>query len=241
MPSTRAAAGERRTGVFALGAAVVVALSVFTLLGYQVVHRPGVTRADLSVSRWFADHRTPPVTALAWFFTGVGGVIGMTTLTIVLTLWLARRRQFTAATLVAAAMILQAISVTLIKLVVARPRPPQDLRTGPDVFTRSFPSGHTTAATVFFGLVAILAVRHFRGRLRIVVPVGCGLFALGVAMSRVYLGYHYPTDILGGWLLGASVLSVAVLSVALLTNRRTATRRNGGPPIPAGAGSEQDW
>lgn len=193
------AAAQRRTLLVG-----IVLLAAFTVLALLVVNDPALTRADLTISRWFAEHRTQPITAVAWFLTWVGGVVGMTALTIIGTCCLLLRGKRFEAGLLAAAMIVQGLAVTLIKLVVARPRPPQQLWAGYAVYTRSFPSGHTTATMVFFGIIALLATRY-------VVRIVCLLGILGVAFSRVYLGYHYVSDVVGGWLLGGGVLALTAL------------------------------
>ncbi|WP_328649157.1 phosphatase PAP2 family protein [Amycolatopsis sp. NBC_00348] len=95
---------------------------------------------------------------------------------------------------------------------VARPRPPtadRVVRAG----GLSFPSGHTSDAALAAGLIAWLVVRRFTGRVtaRVVWPIAAA-YALLIAWTRVYLGVHWPTDVLGSlafvttWLSGALVL-----------------------------------
>ena len=91
----------------------------------------------------------------------------------------------------------------VVKLLVSRPRPPvEHLQT---VTGSSFPSGHATQASAFwFSLV--LALRGGGGRAAVTrVAAGLALLlVLAVALSRVYLGVHYPGDVLAGVLLGTS-------------------------------------
>ncbi|MDQ8730532.1 phosphatase PAP2 family protein [Bradyrhizobium sp. LHD-71] len=93
---------------------------------------------------------------------------------------------------------------SLIKLGFARPRP--DL-VGPlvEVFTASFPSGHAAVSSSTYLTLAILASRSATFRpIRGYLLTLALLLILLIGTSRVYLGVHYPTDILGGWCIGAS-------------------------------------
>jgi len=75
----------------------------------------------------------------------------------------------------------------------------------------SFPSGHAFGAAVLYGLLGYLASTHLPGAWHIAVPILLGIFALLIGVSRVYLGAHYPTDVLAGWLLG--VLATAIIII----------------------------
>jgi undecaprenyl-diphosphatase len=78
----------------------------------------------------------------------------------------------------------------------------------------SFPSGHTTNATVAYGVLGVLVTRlPWPTAIRVAIDVVLGAIIFGVGMSRVWLGVHYPTDVLAGWLLGGAI----VLTYAALT------------------------
>ena len=96
------------------------------------------------------------------------------------------------------------IITDLLKDVFERERPPVLLHAAPAIGT-SFPSGHATlSATVYLTLGALIA--HFAGRRRIRVYALTAAVALSVMVgcSRVYLGVHWPTDVLAGWCVGAA-------------------------------------
>ena len=70
----------------------------------------------------------------------------------------------------------------------------------------SFPSGHTLNAVVLAGLLAWLVGRRLRGWRRVVFDAGVALWALLVGLSRIYLGVHYPSDVLAGLAVGGLCL-----------------------------------
>lgn len=92
---------------------------------------------------------------------------------------------------------------TVLKMLFDRPRP--DLTGAAQVFTASFPSGHATvSAVVFLTIGAMLAESSPERRLKLFyIGVAIALTVL-VGLSRIYLGVHYPTDVLAGWSLGAA-------------------------------------
>ncbi len=109
----------------------------------------------------------------------------------------------------------------IIKAIVGRARPqlfpPLAPESGP-----SFPSGHTLVAIAFYGMCAFLLARPARGWARAgVVALGV-LLPLAVAYSRVYLGVHYPTDVIGSMILGLAWLISA--TIALLFAERHLAR-----------------
>lgn len=100
------------------------------------------------------------------------------------------------------AMVGEAVLDSVVKLAVGRPRPafahPVATAAG-----ASFPSGHALGATVAFGLLVLLVPRGYRTAAAVLAVVAVGL----VSFSRLALGVHYLTDVVGGWLLGAAWLT----------------------------------
>lgn len=106
-----------------------------------------------------------------------------------------------------------------------RPRP--DLVDQLDVIhTSSFPSAHAMVTTVVYLTLGALVVRFIRGHvLRVYVFAGAVLIAFLVGLSRVYLGVHWPTDVVAGWSLGAAWATLCWLAVSWLRTYRS--RRKG--------------
>lgn len=120
---------------------------------------------------------------------------------------------------VVAATALGAVLSTLSKLGFDRPRP--DLVPhGMDVFTPSFPSGHAlSSAVVYLTLGALLARTESEPWVKAYVLGLAVVLTLLVGLSRVYLGVHWPTDVLAGWTLGASWAALCWLVVIWLQRR----------------------
>jgi undecaprenyl-diphosphatase len=91
-----------------------------------------------------------------------------------------------------------------LKLVFERPRP-DIVAHAARVFTTSFPSGHATlSAITYLTLGALLAGLHETLRFKIYFLSLAILLTIAVGISRIYLGVHYPTDVLAGWCIGAA-------------------------------------
>jgi undecaprenyl-diphosphatase len=106
----------------------------------------------------------------------------------------------------------------LLKDVFQRDRPPLAMHLAPAI-NASFPSGHATlSATVFLTLGALIAHFAQRRRVRIYALTAAVLLTVVVGCSRVYLGVHWPTDVLAGWCVGAA-WALVCWSVALLWER----------------------
>jgi membrane-associated phospholipid phosphatase len=100
--------------------------------------------------------------------------------------------------------------------VVSRPRPAADLVHVSDKASgHSFPSGHVVGAVVFFGLLFVLAgvVIPHRG-LRFLFRLFCAFMIVATGPARVYVGVHWPSDVLGGYLFGALALALFVRAYA---------------------------
>jgi undecaprenyl-diphosphatase len=95
-------------------------------------------------------------------------------------------------------------SSELLKMAYGRPRP--DLVPhGSYVYSASFPSGHSTlSAATFFTLAMLIASLERHRGTKVLAYVLAGLLVLSIGFSRVYLGVHWPSDVLAGWSLGAA-------------------------------------
>ncbi|MDN5860941.1 MAG: phosphatase PAP2 family protein [Pseudonocardia sp.] len=182
----------------------VLLLGVLLGTGWLVtVVLPGtaVDAADIAVVRWLAEHRTPTATTLATLVGRLGStpvVLALSFAAAVLALALTRRWRpvLFLAVVMAGEVTLFLVTAT----VISRPRPPVE-HLGPALPTAGFPSGHTSAAISFYGAVAVVVLTRTRGWWRWLVLAAAVLIAASVALSRLYSGVHYPSDVLGSALL----------------------------------------
>jgi undecaprenyl-diphosphatase len=118
------------------------------------------------------------------------------------------------------------VLLSLIKVLVARPRPPDFLPDPADMFLMvnqySFPSGHVLFFIVFFGFIAYLAHLYHGGRVRLLVISTCGALILLIGPSRIYLGAHWASDVLGSYIIGGLWLCLLVLGYQVALVRRNA-------------------
>lgn len=146
----------------------------------------------------------------AWFneaardITGLGSFACLGLLLAAVTGYLLLRGKRATALLLLASVGGGTVVSTLLKYAFARPRP-DVVMPAARVFTASFPSGHATmSAITFLTIAALLARSEAEPRLKAyLITLGVTLTVL-VGLSRLYLGVHYPTDVLAGWCLGAA-------------------------------------
>jgi undecaprenyl-diphosphatase len=192
-----------------------IALSEAGLLGFVVVLAlvlalPGPGTLDRAVRLGVAPLRSGFVTRSAEIVTTLGDppVVLAVAALVALALW-RRTRSRCAPAVLLGSVALTAGLVFLLKIAVSRPRPPLDTLIGSPALDYSFPSGHTTDGSVVYLVSAVLVgatVAQAARRLLLTLAV---LVAVAVGLSRIYLGYHWATDVLGGWLLAAAVVGAA--------------------------------
>lgn len=143
--------------------------------------------------------------------TALGSVVFLAPLTLVIVLALIIHRRRRDALILAGTAIGAQISMEILKNIYDRPRPDfMPIQT----YSASFPSGHTTESTaIFLTAATIVAGIESRSDTKILAYAIAGFLMLAVGFSRVYLGMHWPTDILGGWVLGAAWALLALIAL----------------------------
>jgi membrane-associated phospholipid phosphatase len=192
-----------RTGpLLALALAVlVVGGVVLGVLGLLVRSNSSLLRVDRSIAPWGEQHMTELARRVVGFVTSFGskGVIVIATITVLVVEGIRRRSRWLPLFMVTVT-IGQTLLSTEIKSLVDRARPtanPVAHTLGP-----SFPSGHTTGAAACFAAFALVLARGRSRNAQAALAGGAVFVACAVAASRVLLGVHWLTDVIGGLALG---------------------------------------
>jgi undecaprenyl-diphosphatase len=176
-------------------------LGVFLVLaGVVVIDRS--LEIDRAVLEWIVDHRAARLTPAMQLVTHLGSGWVLYPLTALAAgFWWWRDGDWQKGVLLAASLLGATVLYNVGKALIQRPRPSAADAVG--TFTNwSFPSGHATQSMAFYGMLAFLIAG---GRLRPAWPwATAGVLVLIVGASRIYLGAHWLTDVLGGWALGGS-------------------------------------
>ncbi len=209
----------------AMGAAVFALLITASADVYEgVTNTSGVSGLDRPALDLAVSLRSPQLNSVVTAFTNLGSTIPMIFITVTLTAvmyvhW--RRRSILIMMLIAAAGSLLFTGVG--KSVVGRARPPFALAVPPYEYAPSFPSGHTLNATVITLMLAYLAWWLSEKRwVRVLCPTLAAAWSLAMGLSRVYLGHHWITDVMFGWLFGLAWLAllITVHRIVLRLDRR---------------------
>lgn len=98
----------------------------------------------------------------------------------------------------------------VLKIIFQRARPETIYVQSMAIKSYSFPSGHSFGSIVFYGLIAYICYQHLSSPLTIIAPMLLALLILIIGVSRIFLGAHFPSDVVSGWLLGGVALAVII-------------------------------
>lgn len=139
--------------------------------------------------------------------------------------WLLWTRQRAEAVLVIAVLVAVTAGSEAVKQLVARPRPPGFNNTELGV-VYSYPSGHVLEAVTIYGIIAVLVWRSDLPRaVRILLPIAFAVLIGFVAVARVAVGAHYPSDVLAGLVGGIGVVALFAWLTSVLAGRRRTTSK----------------
>jgi undecaprenyl-diphosphatase len=219
----------------ALGLSLTVQLALIGLFGWafgsvlqDVVARDDLVRVDGPITTYVVGHRTGWLTTAMQAVSWLGSTTVLVPVIVVVGLWARRKgKGWKPAELLAAALAGSVVLYDLIKPLVGRPRP----ASGALVATASrfaFPSGHATQAAAVLGALAYLASTWGpRWQVKVVIWTAATIAVLAVGASRVYLGVHWASDVIGGWALGALWLVALVATMRALAGEGDAAGETG--------------
>ncbi len=217
-----------------LGWHLIAGLLVFAamtlLLGQladEVLKGEPLTIVDVELTDWLHRHRSRRVTMVFWVLTYLGSTAAAVGLSLAAVITLARRRKKYWLTTFLVSVFGGILLNWLLKFAFQRERPQLD----DPIFSftgYSFPSGHTMTATVLYGALAALLVSHTERWLhRFLIVLAAGLIILLVGFSRIYLGAHYLTDVIGAMAEGLAWLSLCFTATYSLWRHRNQSKPRG--------------
>lgn len=208
-----------------LGALVLIGASwLFGGLAEDVVNGDPITLVDVQVANWFHAHATPRVTQIMLAISDSHGPVGMSILVALTALYFAWERAWYWLICLLVTVPTGALLNVLVKYAFHRARPSFE-HPLVSVTTYSFPSGHASGSALFYGvLAAYLASRLGGWRPRIVIVLCAFALVILVALSRLYLGAHYLSDVLAGMAEAMTWLSLCLVGIHTYWLRRTVVR-----------------
>jgi undecaprenyl-diphosphatase len=206
--------------------AIGLGISVAALLGFGALSylvTAGATHAaDESILLWMHEHSTPRLDSWARKLTPLGSSVVAVMVVLVASGFLWTWRQRWSLLLLWVAMLGSAVLNVTLKWAFSRPRP--ELWDRMHAGDSSFPSGHAMTAVVIYGTIAFLLARLEEGRR--IRRLTLGIAALTILLTgatRVYLGVHYPSDVVAGYLVAlvwATFCALGVEAVRYFRGRR---------------------
>lgn len=181
---------------------------LFIVLTYSVIHHGIFTIGNAPVYYFMRSLRMTAFDPIMIAITALGPPILIPMWAVVL-IWLVVRRYYWEAYHWGGLGLLVIISGAIIKIGIHFPRPPGLLQT-PSGW--SYPSGHTLFALTLFGFLALLLARNRQPNIRWLIYSVAGVITFCSLFSRLYLGAHWLSDIIGGFLLGVCLLTLVIIS-----------------------------
>ena len=188
-------------------AAVLAVLAAYITYQVGVVYQTNPLPLDTAVQNAFFSIRGPVLNPLVIAITHLSDTVTIVAFCAIL-LILPNRKKYG----------LPVSLASLGGLAIYKPMKHIFLRARPDAALHlvkqggfSFPSGHSVTSVIFYGLLIYLLNKHCKNeKLKTILSAVCGFLALTIGPSRIYVGVHWPTDVLAGWCIGGAVLMVSI-------------------------------
>lgn len=191
---------------YAWGLLAVLCFAVIIIL----IRNASVDDFDFSVITWVQSFESDKLTQLMEGFSWIGATLPVTLLSILAAFCLFFFLKHRAELLLLLCVIGgSTVLNVMLKLVFRRDRP--NLHRIIEETGYGFPSGHSVAAMALYGVLTFLLWRHMKSAKGKSALVGIGvLMTLGIGLSRIYLGVHYPSDVIGGYLISGAWLAMCI-------------------------------
>ena len=209
---------EERYGlrVTLFATAIVLVAVPFATLVFQVVAKGPLTRFDGEVANRLNNsiHSSPTAVRLLEDISNIGKPITLFAIVFVAVAYLLWRRRIRLALYLAVTSIVGGLIDTAVKVLVNRPRPVVDHPIA-TALGKSFPSGHAMSSTVTYGALALVFLPVLPRRWRPAALLAVIGVVLAIGTSRLFLGVHFLSDVIGGFVLGLAWLAAATAAFSI--------------------------
>lgn len=196
---------------------------MFLLCGFLIVSFLGITKEivvsssllkiDTAISLFFFEHRTPFLTTFFLWVTTLGNLSVILSFSFLVSAYLALTKKFKYFLPFVTTLAGSGLTVYLLKIVIGRDRPGMGIAYYAEL-SLSFPSGHAALSVALYGYVAYLFVQFFdikkHQHILWALYFIASFVVLLIGLSRIYLGVHFLTDILGGYVIGLLWLGIGI-------------------------------
>ncbi len=206
-------------------ALAVIAVLFFSWMAEEVFE--GESKGiDNTVREFVHGFAADWLTRVMQLFAFLGSTVFLASASILIILFFLFRRRFRSALLLTAVMVGAIVLNYALKVSFSRPRPVPYFDT-PLPTSFSFPSGHALFSVCFYGILAwLISSRAENKTLQIATWTAAVVMAFFIGMSRIYLGVHYPTDVVAGYVAAFVWVSVVVLADSVLGKDKNSDERS---------------
>ncbi|WP_079508776.1 phosphatase PAP2 family protein [Mesobacillus jeotgali] len=199
-------------------------LYLFTELAEEMLESE-VKRFDDSIIQFFHRIQTDVLDVIMFLFTEAGSVWFLTifSFTVISFLWLKKKDKWSILFFIIG-IGGGGLLTKLLKYYYSRERP--SINETIDAIGYSFPSGHSMGSLIFYGFMSYFLFRsNLRKRIKWITLFLCGVLIVFIGTSRIYLGAHYPSDVIAGYLAGSIWLILCILALEYVKWRSASQRK----------------
>jgi membrane protein DedA with SNARE-associated domain/membrane-associated phospholipid phosphatase len=199
--------------------AAILAGWLFGAIAEDVVMKDSLTLYDVAIGKWFLPHATEDSNEFFYIMTQLGSVWAIGGGSLLITSWLVWRKKISSLIVLLASVGGGILLNELLKKIFLRPRP-DFVNAFYHETGYSFPSGHSMMSILFYGMAAFLLANQLKAwKWRVWLGTSAFTLALLIGTSRLALGVHFLTDVLGGWGAGVAWLMTCVIVYELALSR----------------------
>jgi membrane-associated phospholipid phosphatase len=174
---------------------------------------------DQTIINWIQSLMNPQLTFIMKTFTFLGSPLALSLFVFISVLWMIRKKKYWEAVFLVIGIGGGGTFDLFLKWIFHRQRP--NFHRLIEESGYSFPSGHSMVSIIFYGMLCMLLIVFINSTITKVVGISCTLFIITmIGFSRVYLGVHYPSDVLAGYAAGGTWLIICLMGLKVILEIR---------------------